>query len=46
MSTFMHYEYTHSQNILFKETRYTKAHFYVKDLRGLNKPVTPMAINN
>ena len=41
MSTFMYY-----QNIFFKETKYTKVYFYVKDLRRLNKPVTPMVIRN
>ena len=35
----------HIQNIFFKETTYTKVHFYVKDIKGLNKPVTPMGIN-
>ena len=35
----------HSQNKFFKETTYTKVHFYLKDLRGLNKPGTPKGIN-
>ena len=35
----------HSQNKFFKETAYTKVHFYLKDLRGLNKPGTPKGIN-
>ena len=41
----------HSQNIFFKEYViiyvyiYSKTHFYVYDLRRLNKTVTPMGIN-
>ena len=32
-------------SIFFKETKYTKVHFYLKDLRGMNKPGTPTGIN-
>ena len=35
----------HCQNKLFKETTYSKVNFYLKDLRGLNKPGTPKGIN-
>ena len=41
----------HSQDIFFKEYIiiymyiYSKTHFYVYDLRRLNKPVTLMGIN-
>ena len=35
----------HSQNKFFKETTYAKVHFYLKDLRGLNKLGTPKDIN-
>ena len=34
-----------SQNIFFKETTYTKVYFYVKDLRGMKKPVSTKSIN-
>ena len=35
----------HNQNKFFKEATYTKVHFYLKNLRGLNKPGTPNGIN-
>ena len=35
----------HSQNKFIKETTYTEVLSYLKDLRGLNKPVTPKGIN-